>query len=191
MDTPILLSKLHIPKIRLELVSRPRLLDKLNEGLSGKLTIVSSPAGFGKTTLLSQWVRSTRLPVGWVSLDEGDNDLTIFLTYLVAAIQQVSEGVDDTALSILRSPQPEAVNIALVVLLNQLERIPENFLVVLDDYHLIEEKTVHQAMDFIISHLPSQMHLVLVTRADPQLHLARLRGQAQLTELRMVDLRFG
>ena len=190
MDTPILLSKLYVPKIRTELVTRPRLLDKLNEGLSGKLTIVSSPAGFGKTTLLSQWVKSTTLPVGWVSLDEGDNDLTLFLAYLVAALQQVYDGVDDTAISLLRSPQPGVVNAALVVLLNQIERFPDKFLLVLDDYHLIDSKKVHQAMDFIISHLPIHMHLILVTRADPPLHLARYRGQGQLTELRMGDLRF-
>lgn len=176
--------------MRAGLVPRPRLINRLNESLSGKLTIVSSPAGFGKTTLLSQWLKSTGLPVGWISLDEGENDLSLFFTYLVAALQQVHEGLDDTALTLLRSPQPGMVNAALVVLLNQIERFPGKFLLVLDDFHLIEDKKVHQVVDYFLEHLPLQMHLVLVTRADPPLHLARLRGQNQLTELRMRDLRF-
>ena len=105
-------------------------------------------------------------------------------------MQQVIEGVDDTTLSLVRSPQPGAFSAALTVFLNQIERYPDNFMVVLDDYHLIEEKTVHKAMDFLLSHLPSKMHLVLITRADPPLQLARLRGQGKLNELRMDDLRF-
>jgi LuxR family maltose regulon positive regulatory protein len=190
MDTPILLSKLHIPKLRREFISRPRLLRLLDQGTNRKLTIISSPAGFGKTTLLSEWVPITGLPAGWVSLDEEDNDLIRFLTYLVAALKQVDENVDDTTLSLMRSPQPVAVSAALTALLNQIDRFPDDFLIVLDDYHLIEDKSIHRAVDFILNHLPTQMHLVLVTRADPPLQLARLRGQGQMTELRMSDLRF-
>jgi LuxR family maltose regulon positive regulatory protein len=166
------------------------LIEHLHANLHCKLTLISAPAGFGKTTLVSEWVREKDLPTAWLSLDEEDNDFTRFITYLIAALQSVHPNIDETPLSLLRAPQHPSVKGALTVLLNQLEEISFDFLVVLDDYHLIEDHNIHQAMDFLLSFQPTQMHLVILSRADPPLHLARLRGHDQLSEVRMSDLRF-
>ena len=190
MAFSLLKNKLYIPQTRPDLVSRPRLIERLNAGMDSKLILISAPAGFGKTTLLCEWVKETGLPTGWFSLDEEDNDFTRFLTYLIKALQGIYSDIDETPLELLRAPQNPSVQGAFTVLLNQLEEIPFDFLLVLDDYHLIEDQTIHQAMDFLISYLPSKMHLVIVSRSDPTLHLARLRGQGQLLEIRMNDLRF-
>ena len=190
MVIPLLKTKLHIPKTRPDLIPRPRLIEQLNAGMDSKLILISAPAGFGKTTLLCDWVKETGLPKSWISLDEEDNDFTRFLTYLIAALQGIYSDIDKTPLELLRTPQKPSTQGAFTVLLNQLEEIPFDFLLVLDDYHLIEDQTIHQAMDFLISYLPSKMHLVIVSRSDPPLHLARLRGQGQLLEVRMDDLRF-
>ena len=190
MVIPLLKTKLYIPKTRPDLVSRPRLIESLNAGMDSKLILISAPAGFGKTTLLCDWVKETGLPTGWISLDEEDNDFTRFLTYLITALQGIYSDIDETPLELLSTPQKPSTQGAFTVLLNQLEEIPFDFLLVMDDYHLIEDQTIHQAMDFLISYLPSKMHLVIVSRSDPPLHLARLRGQGQLLEVRMDDLRF-
>ena len=190
MVIPLLKTKLYIPKTRPDLVSRPRLIERLNAGMDSKLILISAPAGFGKTTLLCEWVEDVGLPTSWISLDDEDNDFTRFLTYLITALQGIYSDIDETPLELLRSPQNTSTQGAFTVLLNQLEEIPFEFLLVIDDYHLIEDQTIHQAMDFLISYLPSQMHLVIISRADPPLHLARLRGQGQLLEVRMDDLRF-
>jgi LuxR family maltose regulon positive regulatory protein len=187
---PLLKTKLYIPKTRPDLVSRPRLIERLNTGMNSKLILISAPAGFGKTTLLCEWVEEMGLPTSWISLDEEDNDFTRFLTYLITALQGIYSDIDETPLELLRTPQNPSTQGVFTVLLNQLEEIPFDFLLVIDDYHLIEDQAIHHAMDFLISYLPSQMHLVLVSRADPPLHLARLRGQGQLLEVRMDDLRF-
>lgn len=190
MGTPLLNTKLYIPQPRSDLVSRPRLIERLNAGMDSKLILISAPAGFGKTTLLCDWVLEKDLPTGWLSLDEEDNDFTRFLSYLIAALQNVHSGIEETSLALAHTPQAPSTQGVLTVLLNQLEEIPFDFLLVLDDYHLIEDQTIHQAIDFLLSHLPSQMHLAIISRADPPLHLARLRGQNQLLEVRMNDLRF-
>ncbi len=191
MDLPPLLrTKLHIPRLRPELVSRLHLLEKLDDGLNTRLTLISSPAGFGKTTLLSEWVQKTTLPVGWITLDKDDNDFPRFLAYLIAALQKINPEVEPDALELLHAPQPPSVQAVLTVLLNQIDQIPEDFLLVLDDYHLIEQAVIHQAVEILINHMPPQMHLVIVSRADPPIQLARLRGQGQLVELRLQDLRF-
>jgi LuxR family maltose regulon positive regulatory protein len=166
------------------------LIAQLDKGLQSKLILISAPAGFGKTTLLCQWIQVKNLPVGWFSLDEEDNDFTRFLSYLIAALQNVHPDIDQTALALLHTPQAQSIKGVLTVLLNQLEEIPFDFLLVLDDYHLIEDQTIHQAMDFLLGHLPPQMHLTIISRADPPLHIARLRAQNQLLEVRMSDLRF-
>ncbi|MFN2234801.1 MAG: LuxR C-terminal-related transcriptional regulator [Anaerolineales bacterium] len=190
MVAPLLHTKLNIPQLRPGFVSRPRLIDQLNKGLNRKLILISAPAGFGKTTLLCQWIYDTQLPTSWLSLDEEDNDFTRFLSYLIAALQNVHSSIDQTALALLHTPQTPSIKGALTVLLNQLEEIPYDFLLVLDDYHLIEDQTIHQAIDFLLSYLPAHMHLAIISRADPPLHLARLRAQDQLLEVRMSDLRF-
>ncbi len=190
MSVPILATKLYIPPPRPKIVLRPRLIERLNEGLQRKLTLISAPAGFGKTTLVSEWVAGCERPVAWLSLDEGDNDLTRFLTYLVAALQTIAANIGEGVLAVLQSPQPPSTESILTTLLNEITTIPDNFILVLDDYHVIDSKPVDDALTFLLEHLPPQMHLVIATREDPQLPLARLRARGQLTELRAADLRF-
>ena len=192
MPTPILATKLYIPPPRPKVVLRPRLIERLNEGLSSgrKLTLISASAGFGKTTLVSEWVAGCERPVAWLSLDEGDNDPTRFLTYLVAALQTIAANIGEGVLGVLQSPQPPPIESILTALLNEITTIPDNFILVLDDYHVIDSKPVDNALTFLLEHLPPQMHLVITTREDPHLPLARLRARGQLTELRAADLRF-
>lgn len=190
MSTPILNTKLYIPPPRPKVVPRPRLIERLNEGLHRKLTLISAPAGFGKTTLVSEWVASRSQPIAWLSLDEADSDPTLFLTYLVAALRTVAPSIGEGVLGVLQSPQPPPTESILTALLNEITTSPDNLVLVLDDYHVIDAKPVDNALTFLLEHLPPQMRLVIATREDPQLPLARLRGGDQLTELRVTDLRF-
>ncbi len=192
MSTPVLITKLHVPPPRLNIVLRPSLIERLNAGLSAnrKLTVFSAPAGFGKTTLVCEWSAVCGRPVAWLSLDEGDNDLIRFLTYLVAALQTMMSKIGAGVLGMLQSPQPPSVESILTALLNEITTIPDPFILFLDDYHLIDAKPVDEALTFLLEHLPSQMHLVIAAREDPHLPLARLRARSQLTELRAADLRF-
>ncbi len=176
------------------MVTRPRLIERLSEGLSAghKLTLVSAPAGFGKTTLVSEWVSVIPHPtkVAWLSLDAGDNDPTRFLAYLVAALQTISAGIGTGVAAALESPQPPATEALLTGLLNEIAAMRQEFILVLDDYHLVDARPVDQALAFLLEHQPPQMRLVIATREDPPLPLARLRAQGQMTELRAADLRF-
>ena len=196
MPTPILVTKLYIPPPRLKIVLRPRLIERLNQGLSTGgtpgMTLISAPAGFGKTTLLSEWVANCHLPVAWLALDEGDSDPARFLVYLVAALQNISANIGHGVLASLDAagPQLPPVKSILTALLNEISAFPHDFILVLDDYHLIESQSVDQALTFVLEHLPSHMHLVIATREDPNLPLPRLRARGQLTELRVTDLRF-
>jgi LuxR family maltose regulon positive regulatory protein len=189
MPTPILATKLYIPRLRPNMVSRPRLLERLNEGLHRNLTLISAPAGFGKTTLVSEWLASSPRPAAWLSLDEGENDPSRFLTYLVAAVQTIAPHSGEGLLGALHTPQPPT-EAMLTTLLNDLTTISGDFILVLDDYHVLEAKEVDLALAFLVEHLRWQMHLVIVTREDPPLPLARLRARGYLTELRAADLRF-
>jgi len=196
MSAPVLATKLYIPPPRAKIVLRPRLIERLNEGLLArrKLTIVSASAGFGKTTLISEWV-ATLTPlcgvrVAWLSLDEGDNDSSRFLAYLVAALQTVAPKIGAGALAALESPQPPQIEVILTTLLNEISAIPTNFLLILDDYHSLDSQPIDQVLAFLVEHQPPQVHLVVATREDPPLPLARLRARGQLTELRAADLRF-
>jgi LuxR family maltose regulon positive regulatory protein len=190
MSTPILATKLYIPAPRPKVVFRPRLIQRLNEGLHRKLTLISAPAGFGKTTLVSEWVAGCERPSAWLSLDEGDNDPTRFLAYLVAALQTIAANIGKGVLGMLQSPQPPPAESILTALLNEITAMPDNLVLILDDYHVIDAKPIDHALTFLLEHLPPQMHLVIATREDPQLPLARLRVRDQLTELRVTDLRF-
>ncbi len=190
MPTPILATKLYIPRLRPNMVSRPRLLERLNEGLHRNLILISAPAGFGKTTLVSQWVLECERPAAWLSLDAGDNDPTRFLTYLVAALQTIAPALGQGVLSALQSPQPPPHEAILTALLNDLTTLSDDFVLVLDDYHVLDAKAVDQALTYLVEHLPPQMHLVIATREDPPLPLARLRTRGYLTEVRAADLRF-
>ena len=171
-------------------MSRPRLINRLTEGLARKLILISAPAGFGKTTLLGEWVGRNEWPVAWVSLDESDNDPTRFLTYIVAALQTIDSDMGAGALSDLQSPQPLPAESILTGLINEVAENAQDFILVLDDYHRIEVQTIHNALTFLLDRLPPQMHLAIASRADPPLPLARLRGRGELTELRAADLRF-
>ncbi|HLV97476.1 MAG TPA: LuxR C-terminal-related transcriptional regulator [Ktedonobacterales bacterium] len=187
---PILATKLYMPPPRPHVVSRPRLLKRLNEGLRGKMTLISAPAGFGKTTLLTAWLSSCERPAAWLSLDKGDNDATRFLTYLVSALQTIAAPLGAGVLSMLHSPQPPSIESILTALLNDLTTIPDQFVLVLDDYHVLDAQPIDQALTFLLEHLPPQMHLVIATREDPPLPLARFRARSHLTELRAAELRF-
>ena len=190
MSQPILATKLYIPPPRPKIVLRPRLVERLNEGMQRKLTLISAPPGFGKTTLVSEWVAGCERPVAWLSLDEGDNDPTRFMAYLVAALQTIAENIGEGVLGLLQSPQPLPAESILTALLNEITHFPDTFALVLDDYHVIDAKPVDNALNFLLEHLPPQMHLVITTREDPQFPLAKLRVRGQLTELRIADLRF-
>jgi LuxR family maltose regulon positive regulatory protein len=201
MSDSLLLTKLYVPPPRTNLVLRPRLVERMNEGLSlgRKLTLISAPAGFGKTTLVSEWVAGPRdCPpklvcgnlVAWLSLDEADNDPTRFISYLVAALQTIKPGIGENLLLALQGSQPLQIEAILTALLNEVSKIPEHFVLILDDYHSIDSRPVDRTLDFLVEHQPPQMHLVITTREDPQLPLARYRARGQLTELRAADLRF-
>jgi LuxR family maltose regulon positive regulatory protein len=155
-----------------------------------KLTLISAPAGFGKTTLGSEWIASCGRPAAWLSLDEGDNDPARFITYLVKALQTIQAEIGEGLLAALQSPEPLQIETILTTLLNEISTVPENFLLVLDDYHSIDSQPVDQSLAFLIEHQPPQMHLLIATREDPDLPLARLRARGQCTELRAADLRF-
>lgn len=196
METHQLLrTKLSVPLIRAELVTRPRLLAQLNEGLGGKLTLISAPAGFGKTTLLACWSKSCHLPVAWLSLDESDNEPVRFIAYLVASLenavgQQATKGQPETY-SPHETPVAASIHEShLVDVINRLAANPVRLILILDDYHTITNPLNHKTINYLIENLPPQMHVVIASRADPPLLLARLRSQGQLSELRSVDLRF-
>ncbi len=188
--TPILATKLYLPPLRPNVVLRPRLIERLNEGLHRKLTLISAPAGFGKTTLVSEWLADCKRPTAWLSLDEGDNDTARFLTYLVAVLQTIAATIGEGALGALQSSQSPSTEAVLTALLNDLTTISDQFVLVLDDYHVIDSKPVDQALTYLVDHLPPHIHLAIATREDPALPLARLRAGGHLTELRAVDLRF-
>jgi LuxR family maltose regulon positive regulatory protein len=200
MSMPLLTTKLHSPPYRPGFVSRPRLVSRLDKGLrlGCRLALLSAPAGFGKTTLLSEWIHHPReepLAVAWISLDGDDNDPARFLSYLIAALQVIQPHLGDGLLDTLRAPQPPPLESLLVALVNEIADLPEPpaSILVLDDYHVIKARPVHQALASLLEHLPQPPqgpHLVIASRSDPPLPLARLRGQGLLTELRIDDLRF-
>jgi LuxR family maltose regulon positive regulatory protein len=190
VSTSILTTKLNIPKPRPQVVLRHRLISRLDDGLVQKLTLISAPAGFGKTTLTSEWVRHLDRSVSWLSLDESDNDLIHFLSYFIAALQRLGENIGQDELKRLRSPHPPAIEEILISIINQINALSENVVFILDDYHLISTQAIHEAVTYFLDHMPENMHLVIVSRADPPLPLARLRGRGDVAELRQIDLRF-
>ena len=197
MPTPVLATKLFFPAPRPQITSRPRLLKRLNDELLAgrKLSLVCAPAGFGKTTLLSEWVIQRRrqhpgVCIAWLYLDAHDNDPSRFLAYLVAALQGVDAEIGAEITGMRHSGQVLVTEPVLTSLINDIARSGKEFILVLDDYHVIEERPVHEALAFLLDHLPPQLHLAIATRSDPPLSLARLRSRGELTELRAADLRF-
>ncbi|MGB6847804.1 MAG: hypothetical protein WBG05_06325, partial [Thermoanaerobaculia bacterium] len=194
---PLLQTKLYSPRVRRRLVSRPRLVEQLSAGLERKLTLISAPAGFGKTTLMSEWIAGRDWPVAWLSLDQGDDDLVRFLTYLVAALQTVDASIGEDVSSVLQSAQLPPPESLLTLLLNDLTAASLEgqhkgypYVLVLDDYHVIHAPSVHESVAFLLDHLPPQLHLAILTREDPPLPLPRLRVQREITHIRAQDLRF-
>jgi len=190
MTSPILVTKLFAPATRPEIVSRKRPIDQLIGGLNRKLTLISAPAGFGKTTLISEWISDGEWPSTWLSLDENDAEPARFLTYLVAALQRVAPEIGKTVWPGLQSPQPPPIESVLTNLVNEIAALSKKFLLVLDDYHRVDTKVIDETLTFLLEHLPPSLHIVITTREDPQLPLAGLRARGQLTELRAADLRF-
>lgn len=192
MPTPIIKTKINPPAFKRNMVLRNRITAGLSEGIQNgrTLTLVSAPAGFGKTTLVNEWINGSDLPVAWISLDESDSDPVRFLTYLVAALQTLISGVGDSVLAALQSSQPVSPKELLIMLLNELDATEDDFLLVLDDYHAIDSNAVDDLLTFFVEHMPASMHLVITTREDPALPLARLRARNQLTEVRAAKLRF-
>ena len=186
----LLKTKLYIPPARSGNVSRPRLTQRLNESLRHQLTLVSAPAGFGKTTLLSEWVRECGVPFAWLSLDEGDNDPMRFLSYILAALQSIDADIGRGITSLLGSPDTSPMEALVTVLINDLAGISQPVLLVLDDYHVIQNLAVHDVLTTLVDHQPPALHLFLLTRQDPPLPLPRLRARAQVIEIRADDLRF-
>jgi LuxR family maltose regulon positive regulatory protein len=190
MSTPLLATKLYRPPPRSNSVLRQRLIEQLNGGLQRNLTLIAAPAGFGKTTLLSQWLAACALPTVWLTLDDSDSEPARFLAYLLAAIQTVVPQFGAGMLAALLAPQPPPTVATVTALINELAALAQPLVLVLDDYHLVDSRLVDEALSLLLTHQPPQLHLVIATREDPQLPLARLRARDQLIELRAVDLRF-
>jgi LuxR family maltose regulon positive regulatory protein len=196
VPAPLLETKLYVPRSRRALVPRPRLSERLDRGTASKLTLVSAPAGFGKTTLLTEWLAAgPDAPAGerraaWLSLDRADNDPASFWTYVIAALRTVASGVGESALALLRAPQPPPIETVLTALLNDLGATAGDIVLVLDDYHVIDASDVQDGMAFLLDHLPPGLHVVIASRADPALPLARWRARGELVETRAAELRF-
>lgn len=192
-------TKLNFPQTQPALVARTRLIAKLNDGLgldgspSGKLFLFAAPAGFGKTSLVVEWLNHLphgRFRLAWLSLDENDSDPTRFLAYLVAALQQACPELASAVPEMLHSPQTVAPTLALTCLINEIAEIHASILLVLDDYHVLNNSTIHQSISFLLENMPSNLRLIITSRSDPPFPLARLRARRELVEIRVDDLRF-
>jgi LuxR family maltose regulon positive regulatory protein len=190
VPAPLLTTKLFAQPVRPNTLQRPRLIQALETGEDGKLTLVSAPPGFGKTTLITSWLHDADNPFTWLSLDGGDNDPLRFLSYLVGALQKIDESIGRSTLALLGKPQLPVVDLPMTSLINDIAAVPGSFVLVLDDYQFINTQWIHTAIDFLLDHQPPNIHLVLITRKDPPISLSRLRVRAELTEIRADDLRF-
>ena len=186
----LLTTKLYIPQIHEDLVPRPQLYQRLDAGVTRKLTLVSAPTGFGKSTLVTSWLAERDQPAAWLSLDQGDNDPVRFWSYLVAAIQTIHPQIGVEARQIISASQLRSTEIVAISLLNDISQLAADLVLVLDDYHIIEAGQVHESLSYILEHQPPNLHIILITRVDPSISLARLRVHRQLSEIRAEDLQF-
>ena len=166
------------------------MIEQLNEGLNRKLTLISAPAGFGKTTLASSWIQLQERPFAWLSLDENDNDLRVFFAYFISLMQRIDKNLGRDALITIQASQSLQVEPLLIMMVNEIDEFGKEIIFTLDDYHLISNQAVHDALDYLIEHMPFRMHLVIIGRTDPNISKSRLRVSGQLTEIRSNDLRF-
>ncbi|NOU47156.1 MAG: hypothetical protein HOO86_08855 [Bacteroidales bacterium] len=186
----MLLTKLHIPPVGNNIIHRSELHEKLNTGLSRKLILVSAPAGFGKTTVLSDWINQNKIPAAWFSIDNGDNDPVDFLSYIISGIQGLREEFGQSTLKLLHSPNKPSVESIVSLLINEILNINQNIFLVLDDFHLIKSIEVLKLVTYLLEHIPGNIHIVILTRSDPAIAVSRLRSQNQLVEIRSSDLSF-
>ena len=188
-EPQLLVTKFTIPPLRAQLLPREQLIAVLDQSRSFPLILLSASAGFGKTTLLSAWASQSTSQVAWLSLDDQDNDPTRFWAYVIAALRHSGSPVGEATLAMLHSPQPALLTSALTALINELAALAQDIALILDDYHVIREQAIHESLQFVLDHLPPCLHLLLASRADPQLPLARLRARGQVVEIRETDLR--
>ncbi len=196
MKTPIITTKLNSPRLRAKIVPRLRLVEGLEEDFlqedvfGRKLTLVSAPAGYGKTTLVVDWLARHRSRTGWVSLEEADNDPRRFITYLIAALEQINGCIGEAPNAILQYSQQAPDDVLIAALLNEISSVDQPIILVLDDYHVIHTPVIHEQLAFLIDHQPTNLHLVITTREDPLLPVSRLRARGQILEIQQSDLRF-
>jgi LuxR family maltose regulon positive regulatory protein len=191
MESVILIrTKLHRPRGVSDLVERPRLLEQLNWNLDRTLTLIAAPAGYGKSTLAAQWLESCECPGAWLSLDERDSDLGVFLNYFIAAIQSIFPDAGNEILTLLQAPERPPLSVLTRALINDLDRIDQPFILALDDYHLIHDIAVHELLNELLRHAPRALHLMIISRLDPPINFRKLRARGQMTEIRTEDLRF-
>jgi LuxR family transcriptional regulator, maltose regulon positive regulatory protein len=186
----MLLTKLHIPSAGNNTVHRPELIEKLNTGLSRKLILISAPAGFGKTTVVSDWIEQNKIPTAWFSIDKADNDPVEFLNYIIAGIQSIHSTFGQSTITLLNSPSKPSIQSIVSLLINDILHIKMNFLLILDDFHLITNRDILELVTFLLEHIPDNIHIVFLTRSDPALSISKLRSQHQLLEIRTSDLSF-
>jgi LuxR family maltose regulon positive regulatory protein len=187
---PLIATKLYIPPARLGRVDRARLIERMKASVNHPLTLICAPAGYGKTTLLSEWIPQNEHCVTWLSLDEGDNDPVRFWRYFIAALQTLNPELGKNAQLLLESSQAPPIETVLSLAINDMAAQDYEFSHVIDDYHLIDNPAIDESLTYLIEHLPSNVNLVIATRRDPALPLARWRARGQLEEIRSADLRF-
>lgn len=186
----LLRAKLNPPRLRSTLTRRAELLDRLNQGLSGDVTLISAPAGYGKTTLVAEWAEQAPLPVAWLTLDETDSDVITFLTYLIASVRTIFPEACPATLALVQGAQPLQASLLPIILVNEIDDLRQRFALVLDDYHFVSQPLIHELVDSILRRPPAQLHLILLSRTEPPLALGRLRATGMLNEFGIRDLRF-
>jgi LuxR family maltose regulon positive regulatory protein len=186
----LLNTKLNVPPVRPSHVQRIELIQKLDNLREYKLALIVAAAGYGKTALVSEWIAQSPMRAVWFSIDAGDNDPVRFWDYVIAAIQTLYPDIGEQTLTLLHEPQPLPIETILSTLINELSALPDLLTLVLDDYHVIESSAIHDGLAFLVEHMPAEMRLIMTTRTDPPLPLARMRVRSQLLELRSADLRF-
>ena len=180
---PLLRTKISVPRLPGEFIHRPRLTNRIHQAVKGPLTLLTAPAGFGKTHVLIEWTKENSLPVAWLTLDGDDNELSRFVRYAIGALQTVQPGLGEEALDLLQSSQGDGWKIGLTLLINELSALPKEVVVVFDDFHTLENSMILQRMDFFLKHSPPNLHLVIASRSEPELDLAFLRAKGRVLRI--------